>query len=138
MKLNRYHIDVYCPPWTRDSILAFCKNINGVKLLNSYHSSNKIRRMKRKYRVYTKELIKTVDISNELYLDYVFEFYANSKNEVKKVCYRIPMIGLDSDLILVISSTGKIVTVYLNNNFDGHNELKKELYEKGELNEIPA
>jgi len=132
MKLKIYHIDIFCPEWGRNSILFFCKALEGTKLRQSFHAKNKIRSMKRKYRIASKVLVKNIDISNELYLDYVFEFYANKDNLVKKVCYRIPLRELDSDLIIVVSSTGKLVTVYLNNNFDGHHNLKEGLYEKKE------
>jgi len=133
MKLKRYHIDIYCPEWSRNSILSFSKSLEGIKLRLSFHAKNKIRSMKRKYRVPTKATLKIINLSDELYMDYIFEFYANYKNQVKKVCYRIPIKDLDSDLIIVVSSSGKIVTVYLNNNFDGHHALKEELYEKKEI-----
>lgn len=133
MKLKRFHTEIYCPEWTRIGVFRFSRLLLGIKLKPSFHAKNKIKRMKRKYRVATKELVSGLNIGKDIYLDYAFEFYANNDNVVKKVCYRIPLKELDSDLILVISSTGKIVTVYLNNNFDGHYNLKRELYEREEL-----
>ena len=103
-----------------------------LKLRLSIHAKNKLKRMKSRYRTYTKNLLKTIKIAEELYLDYVFEFYADRNNVIKKVCYRLPMKDLDYDLILVISSNGKVVTIYLNNNFTGNRALKRELYIQGE------
>lgn len=128
-KLLRYHIDIYIPDWGRDAILQFCKLLSQNKLKYSYHANNKLRGMKKEYRVIIKNLLKNLNLEDELNLDYVFEFYANKNNIVKKVCYRFPT-ELDSDVILVISSTGKIVTIYLNGNHDGHKNLKTEIYEK--------
>jgi hypothetical protein len=130
MKLHRYHINIYCPEWTREAILEFSKGLKGTKLSNSFHASNKIAAMKRKYKNRTKQILKTLDVSNELFLDYVFEFYASNKHIIKKVCYRLPMKDLDYDLTLVISSSGKIVTVYLSNDFEFPRVIKPELYER--------
>lgn len=133
MKLNRYHIDVYVPEWGRESILAFSSLLYDKKLEYSYHAIQKLKRMKRKYRDAIKNLAKEINIVDDIYLDYVFEFYTNQKKNTKKVCYRFPMVGLDSDIIIVISSKAKIVTVYTNDTFDKHKDLDVTLYEKGEL-----
>lgn len=129
-KLSRFHIDIYCPEWSRDAILDFCKLLSENKLKYSYHAVNKLRSMKREYKLVVKDLIKNLDLGSEVNLDYIFEFYSNAQKEVKKVCYRFPIRELESDVILVISSTGKVVTIYLNGNFDRHHSLKEELYEK--------
>jgi hypothetical protein len=130
MKLHRYHVEIYCPEWARDSILEFCKLLAENKLKYSYHANNKLKGMKKEYKLAIKNLVKNLDLGDELYLDYVFEFYANNQNIVKKVCYRFPMRDLEFDVILIISSTGKIVTIYLNGNFDKHRTLNIDNYEK--------
>ncbi len=135
MKLKRYHIDIYCPPWTRDSVLTFIQSLKDIKLIYSYHANIKLARMKNKYKTVIKSLVKEIDFSDEQWLDYVFEFSANGNNVIKKICYRFPITGLDSDIIFVISNTGKIVTIYLNDNFDKHHSLDESKYEKGEINE---
>lgn len=129
MKLKRYHIDIYCPDWTRKSILEFIGGLKEIKLKYSYHANHKILKMGKKYKNIVKTLINQLIISDEIYLDYVFEFYARNEN-IKKVCYRFPMKDLDTDIILVISDKGKIVTIYLNDNFDKHFSLNKSLYEQ--------
>jgi hypothetical protein len=130
MKLSRYHIDVFVPEWSRNSILEFTKALSGKQLVCSYHATRKYRNMSREYQRVIRDLIATLDL--ELSIDYIFEFYANNKNEIKKVCYRFPMPELESDIIFVISVTGKIVTIFLNKNFDPHISLDKNLYTKGE------
>lgn len=131
-KLKRFHIEIYCPDWARESILNFCKSLSDDKLKYSYHATNKLKNMRKEYKSAIKNLVKNLDLGDELYLDYVFEFYANDLKEVKKVCYRFPMKELESDVILIISSTGRIVTIYLNGNHDKHRNLKVENYEQGE------
>lgn len=136
MKLKRFHKDVYCPTWTWDSINLFCNGLKGIKLQHSYHSLNKLKKLRRKQKRAVEKLLENLDISDSIYLDYVFEFYANKDNEVKKVCFRFPMKDLDHDIILVISHLGKIVTIYLNDNFDSHPMLDKYLYEQGEKENV--
>ena len=133
-KLLRYHIDIFVPDWARESILEFCKILSQNKLKYSYHATNKLRGMKKEYKLAIKNLIKNLDLGDEINLDYIFEFYTNKDNITKKVCYRFPLKELESDVILVISSTGKVVTIYLNGNHDKHRSLKIENYEK-EINE---
>lgn len=130
-RLHRFHIDIYCPEWSREAILQFTKELSGKQLVCSYHATKKYDSFSRQYKKVIKDLLKTIDL--ELSIDYIFEFYTNEKNEVKKVCYRFPMREeLDSDVIFVISATGKVVTIFLNRNFDPHVSLDKNLYESGE------
>lgn len=130
-KLKRFHLDVFCPEWAIDSIDEFTKALIGKQLICSYHATKKYKSFSREYKHSILNLIE--DINLELCKDYIFEFYTNDKKEVKKVCYRFPMRGeLESDVILVISSTGRIVTMFLNRNFDPHVSLDISLYEKGD------
>lgn len=132
MKLKRYHIDIFCPEWTRDSILEYISLFKDKKLKYSYHALKKLDRMKDKYRRIIRGLIRNINFSDELYLDYVFEFYTDNQNIVRKLCYRFPMVNLDTDVIIITSITGKIVTIYLNDNFDKHHSLDVSKYEQGE------
>lgn len=133
-KLHRFHIDVYCPEWARESLLNFSNMLKGYKLVCSYHATRKYKLLSRTYKKAVKTLLENLDISDEMNLDYVFEFYADNNNFIKKVCYRFPQTEVESDIILVISSTGKVVTMFLNRNFDPQISLNKELYEKGNIN----
>lgn len=135
MKLDRYHVDVHCPPWSREAILTFSESLKNQKLKYSFHARNKIRNLPRKQRSVVKLLVKNLNLFDELFLDYVFEFYANKNNIVKKVCYRIPLMELEYDVIFVISSTGKIVTIYINNRDDKHAFLDESIYMKEKKDE---
>lgn len=130
MRLNRYHIDVYIPDWSYNSMLEFCDYMSRIKLVPSFHAKKKLSRMKGKYRSAVKKIIYNPKLFSANNLDYVFEFCATDTNKIKKLCYRIPLLGFDTDVIVVVSSTGKVVTVYLNDNFDVHNKLHKDLYVK--------
>lgn len=127
MRLKRFHVDIYCPEWSRDSILEFTRNLSGKQLICSYHATKKYNSFSRIYKKVIRDLLETLDL--ELSIDYIFEFYANDK-EVKKVCYRFPIPDLESDIVFVISSNAKIVTIFLNRNFDPHVSLDDSLYEK--------
>lgn len=130
MKLKRYHISIYVPEWGRKSVQEFCSKLVDEKLEYSYHANQKLKRMSKKYRLAVHNLIKSINISDKILLDYVFEFYTNEENIVKKVCFRFPMLNLDIDFILVVSDKGTVVTVYLNGELDRHRSLKEGLYEK--------
>ena len=133
MRLKRYHTEIYVPEWGRNSVQSFCSKLAGQKLLYSYHANQKLKKMSKKYRQAINNLVADLDIANEIYLDYLFEFYADEENETKKACFRFPMVGLDADIILVISNRGTIVTVYINNELDKHHSLNENLYEKREF-----
>ena len=60
----------------------------------------------------------------------VFEFYTDSKGNIEKLCYRITYTYKD-DIILVVSNTKNIVTIYLNSVEDNHTTLKEHLYNTG-------
>jgi hypothetical protein len=133
-RLNRYHIDIYVPSWANESILEFSKLVSEKKLICSYHATRKYERMNREYKKVVRDLIKSVNL--ELSIDYIFEFYAKEK-EIKKVCYRFPQENLASDIILVVAQSGKIVTIFLNRNFDPHVSLQKDLYvQRGEIENV--
>jgi hypothetical protein len=133
-RFDRYHIDIYVPSWANESILEFSKIVSEKKLICSYHATKKYDRMNREYKKVVRDLIKTVDL--ELSIDYIFEFYAKDK-EIKKVCYRFPMPELESDVIFVVAQSGKIVTIFLNRNFDPHISLDSSLYiQRGEIENV--
>jgi hypothetical protein len=138
MKLRRYHINIYVPEWGRNSVQEFCSKLADKELEYSFHATQKLKRMSKKYRLAVHNLIKSINISDDILLDYVFEFYTDEDKEVKKVCFRFPMVNLDTDIIVVISSTARIVTVYLNNEFDKHRSLELSLYERKEETEMRA
>lgn len=127
LKLKRYHKDVWYPEWTNNSIDEFIKSLSGCRLILSYHANGKYRNFSRQYRRLIRGIIETINL-NEL-KDSIFEFYANKDNVVKKACFRI-QTDVESDIILVISSTGKVVTIFLNKNFDPHISLDRNLYEQ--------
>jgi hypothetical protein len=62
----------------------------------------------------------------KLQAENIFEYYTDEKN-ITKICYRISYInGLD--LILVISNTKELITIYINTADDEHITLDKTLY----------
>lgn len=131
-KLERYHLQVFVPPWYDEKLEEFSKMLSSLRLVCSYHATKKYSKMSRQYKRLIKYLLETFTINSEESKSLVFEFYSDDKNNIKKVCYRFPT-ELDSDIIFVVSSTGKIVTIYLNKGFDPHITLDKRLYKQGDL-----
>lgn len=128
MSLSRYHIDVFIPEWSRDSVIKFFKSLPD-KLVYTKHSKAKLKKLSKVNKSIVTSYIESFAIIPEILIDYVFEFY--SINEViEKICLRIPIAGLSSELIIVISSVGGIVTFYLNDSEDKHLNLNTTLYVK--------
>lgn len=57
----------------------------------------------------------------------IFEYYKDKV--IEKVCYRIPY-NSTMDLILVLSNTKNIITIYLNSASDKHETLRENIYTK--------
>jgi hypothetical protein len=129
VKLRRFHIDVFYPEWSNDSILAFVEEVSKKQLILSYHAATKYRKLSRQYKRMVMDLMENVNLKESI--NYIFEFYSDDRNQVKKACFRFPSNDEElSDIILVISSTGKIVTIFLNKNFDPRISLDRNLYEQ--------
>lgn len=129
-KLKRFHKDVFYPEWSDNSIDEFTKPLDGNPLILSYHANrDKYRYLPRRYKRIIRNILETVKLNN--YKDTIFEFYSDGNNRIKKACFRFPT-DVESDIIMVISSTGKVVTIFLNRNFDPKISLDRNLYEQGE------
>ncbi len=131
-KLLRFHKDIFHPSWASISIIEFCVLLSQTKLKYSYHAVNKLRNLKKQYKSAIKYLVNTLDFTDENVINSLFEFSSNSKNQVRKASFRFSLPELDSDLILVISASSKIITLYLNGINDLHETLNQDLYEKGD------
>lgn len=131
-KLRRFHVDIFYPDWFEESIKLFKEKLFGKQLVCSYHATKKYEKLSREYQKIIRDLLATLRL-DVIDNRYIFEFYANENKEIKKVCYRFPMDNeLKSDIIFVVSSTGKLVTIFTNRNFDPHISLDRSLYEQGE------
>jgi hypothetical protein len=129
-KLRRFHKDIFYPDWFEESIDVFTKGLDGKQLICSYHATKRYESFSRQHKKVIRDLLRTVNL--EECKEYIFEFCSNDNNEIKKVCYRFPTPELESDIIFVISSNAKVVTIFLNRNFDPHVSLQKDLYQQGE------
>lgn len=119
--MNRYHKDVYIPAGNNARLHEFTKAINAMQWSYTAHCLDNI-----KHRAIDCEgllyFIKGLELSPES----IFEYYTEGA-EIIKVCYRIKYLQ-SIDIILVISNTKSIVTVYMNSANDKHYTLRKELY----------
>jgi len=118
-KMKRYHKKIYFPDI--ELLKRFNDNINSLTWQYSKHCLTNL-----KYRhldikallLYLKGLV--LDDKD------IFEYYIENK-KISKVCYRITYIK-NIDIILVVSETKNIITIYSNLADDKHTTLKEELY----------
>jgi len=119
----RYHKKVYFPTQDKDKLIALTYTLNRLQWQYSKHCIDNIK-------------LKALDLSqllywikNEAWLDYsqIFEYYIDK--DIYKICYRVPY-NKAVDIILVLTTNKKIVTIYYNSKDDKHYTLKKENYAK--------
>ena len=81
-----------------------------------------------KNRIDIDQLEKTLYMLKNLKVSYsdIFEYYHNGQY-INKIACRIQYDDME-DIILLISNTKKLITLYFNNKNDNHKTLKTELY----------
>ena len=121
----RFHKKVFTEPehWQKLSILT--EQLNDMQWTHSEHCLDNI-----KYRIIDIEDILRFIKGIILKPYHIFEYYIDDKTrEPEKICYRVDYNN-DIDLILVISKTKNLITIYINSKDDNHETLKIYLYEK--------
>lgn len=129
-KLKRYHVEILVPAWGRESSLDFIRGIAGKPMGYSKHATKKSAKLSKRIKEAIKNILNRFFVGDEMLLDYVFEFYSDSDNKIRKMCFRFPMVEFGIDIIIVMSCRGTIVTIYINKDFDKHRNLNEKLYEK--------
>jgi hypothetical protein len=131
-KLKRFHIDIFYPDWFEESLVKFNEKLHDKQLVCSYHATKKYDNFSREYKRVIRDMLETTRITNDDLNKYIFEFAANiEKKEIKKICFRFPISELKCDIIFVVSSNAKVVTMFLNKGSDPHTNLDRSLYENG-------
>ena len=121
--INRYHIKVYTEKKHLEAINGLTDKFNTMSWTYSSHAIDNI-----KYRMINISEVLTFIKSLHLKSEYIFEYYIDNDIPLK-ICYRIPYKnGLD--IILIVSNTKKLITIYINKSDDNHYTLKTELYTK--------
>ena len=117
----RYHKKVYMPDTDIKKLNALVDTLNGKNWRYSIHAIDNI-----KYRTY--DIKATLLFIKGLILDVknIFEYYAEAE-KITKICYRIPYIN-GMDLIIVISDTKELITIFINSQDDNHVTLDKNIY----------
>ena len=130
-KIKRYHKSFYFPPWATKSLQNFSDSIRSrTSITFSLHALEKTLEYGFEYgRKFLKSVSKVIR-EDALKNGEVFEFYS-IEQEIRKACFRVFLVGSPVDLILVISSDGVVITLYVSNKGDNHNTLDENLYEKG-------
>lgn len=130
-KTKRFHREIFFPDWAEDSIEAFIETAwarNSITI--STHALEKVIDYGFYYgKHFLKFLLKSVR-KNSVDSSKVFEFYAVD-HTIKRACFRFSFEEFSTDIVLVISLDGVIVTVYTTNRADSHKTLDTKLYEKG-------
>jgi hypothetical protein len=119
----RYHKKVFIPDEHINLLATFTNIVNGRTWTYSAHCMDNI-----KYRLNTVELSKLLTFikTQTLRVEDIFEYYLDGQG-IAKSCYRISYTrGLD--IILVVSDTKNLITIYLNDSEDSHVTLHRNLY----------
>lgn len=121
----RYHKKVFFPKSQTENLISFTYKLNYMEFRPTSHCLDnlKLRALDLKQLLYW--------IKNEVKLDYedIFEYYADDKGNITKICYRISYNGA-VDIILIIGTQKQIITIYYNSKSDKHFTLKEGLYSK--------
>ena len=120
----RYHKKIYFPNSSRADLKDFTCRMNNTGWKYTQHTLDHIR-----YRAIDIQEVLQFIKGLTLNAKQVFEYYTEGKDDISKVCYRIPYIK-GEDIILVVGSNKQIITIYYNNSKDKHLTLKEELYAK--------
>jgi hypothetical protein len=129
-KVNRYHRELYFPPWAEDSLKVYVKSLEergGVMF--SVHALQKVIAYSFEYgKQLLKYLLKSIKTTSFKTTD-IFEFYSVDE-VVQKACLRFSFEEFPVDLVLVISVDGTVITVFTIHKGDFHGTLDASLYEK--------
>lgn len=120
--MQRYHKQVYFPIAHNQAITALVAGLNAKDWSYSQHCLDNLDNRDIGYKKAILEFIKDLEIKEES----IFEYYYN--NGIEKIVCRIPFDNM-VDIILVISNSKNIITIYTNDNFDKHYTLNKGLYQ---------
>lgn len=126
-KLKRYHREIFFPEWAEGGLEIFVSTIlKKGSLTFSLHAMDK----SVDYCVtYGKNLFLETLKKIPLEFKNIFEFRSVGE-EIRKACFRYSLEELPVDIVLVISSDGVVITIYLINKGDNHATLNKKLYER--------
>jgi hypothetical protein len=117
-------------------LLRYHKNIYFEHIKELVKVNNYINKLPYKFTAHFKKRLKRGNINNILYfikdiiLNYnnIIEYYYNTDTkQICKIVYRMQYNNYN-DIILVLSNSKAIITIYFNNIYDKHDTLKKDLY----------
>lgn len=129
-KLRRYHRDIYFPDWANFSLKEFAQHVRvHGSVTFSLHAVEKSLEYGFDYGRKFLKFISKIIRQDVLKVENVFEFYAEG-GAVRKACFRVSSPEILVDLVLVISSDGVVVTIFVINKGDNHNTLDEKVYER--------
>ena len=128
--MKRFHQEVYFPENSTELLEGFIEEVKrNFPMTFSLHSVDHIIGLTDEYGNFLwKSLVKIIK-NSPLSTEKIFEFYQNHETEkVTKACFRFANTDFPMDIVMVISSTSTIITLYLVNKNDTHRNLNKNLY----------
>lgn len=120
--MNRYHKKVFIPDNHLPILSRHTSILNTLKYRYTAHCLDNL-----KYRSIRQEDILLFIRDLKLQASDIFEYYMDDKNAIIKICYRISY-SKNQDIILILSNSKEIITIYLNSKDDEHITLDKNLY----------
>lgn len=131
--IKRYHKNVFYPENSLEIIRVFILELMNKRLSFSDHALHKYKRMNRRIKSHIKNILRSTIPLGNINEDNIFEIYINNSNKITKGGIRFPIPDTNITIILIVSTSGKIVTVYVNNTNDSHESLDSSKYEKGKF-----
>ncbi len=124
--MNRYHVKTGFEKDGKEKIQAFTDKLNTLNWVYSIHCLDNLR-----YRLIDRRALLIYIKSMALDARTVFEYYTDANGLIWKACYRFIWKG--QAIILVVSNTKNIVTIYTNAKDDDHVTLNTNLYIKEDI-----
>jgi hypothetical protein len=121
--MNRYHIKTGFEKQGEQKLQAFTDKLNRLNWIYSIHCLDNLR-----YRLIDRRALLIYIKSMTLDARTIFEYYTDANGLIWKACYRFDWKG--HAVILVVSNTKNIITIYTNAKDDDHVTLNTNLYIK--------
>lgn len=133
MKKYKYHRDKYFPSWAGERISEFISYLHLGRLVYTEHALLKLVLFDVEIVEKINNLLDSINLNlrereEDRLFESTFEFVVTENFQIEKICTRLKLEGTKFDVVFVISSAGRIITLFLNQTDDQHTTLNLEEY----------